>query len=403
MAAASAQATTSPVSLSLPPDFEINPVDIKFHKKTAGPSASKPPPLGVLSNFKGNFAGHGFNMIFRPQDGSVETSTFPNSVPVGDNVLEINLTQETLSFANSLGKVPNRGEAPQADIFLNGVPYTQVVSDVINPHTGKADGTPVPIHFENGIWMHVPKFTSDPNAGESLVRMGSIPHGTTINAQCLQPTSSTKGPPSIPQVDMTPFTIQGSQPIPFASQTASNADTARIPQDLTNFIKEGTINQAILTDVNTTLRSANTGKTITETTTFTVTTDSTAQELGGGTTNISFLVGNASGPNANAVKMSATFWIETVEHKLTVPAFKPGQKHPLKLSPPEPFPGALVPVFVVEPPKLLTEPKTITVKSTQIQYSQLVILNFANLSWPHISTNTLVPTTEQIVPHSAFD
>jgi hypothetical protein len=46
-------------------------------------------------------------------------------VPVSDNILELNLTSESLSFSPSLGAVPNRGSNPQGDIFLNGVPYLQ--------------------------------------------------------------------------------------------------------------------------------------------------------------------------------------------------------------------------------------------------------------------------------------
>ena len=62
----------------------------------------------------------------------------------------------------------------QPDIFLNGVPYVQMVSDVTTP------GNVTPIHFEPGIWLSVPP-TSDPAVAlPSLVRMASIPHGTTI-------------------------------------------------------------------------------------------------------------------------------------------------------------------------------------------------------------------------------
>jgi hypothetical protein len=43
------------------------------------------------------------------------------------------------------------------------------------------------------------------------------------------------------------------------------------------------------------------------------------------------------------------------------------------------------------------------VTSTQIQYSQIVFLNFAGLTWPHVSVGTLTPTTEQPVPPSAWN
>jgi hypothetical protein len=297
--------------------------------------------------------------------------------------------------------VPNRGLEKQNDIFLNGVPYVQAISDVTNPATGKADGKATAIHFEPGLWMNVPATKTDPVLGESLVRMASIPHGTTINAQGLAPATSFAGPPHIPAVDITPFLIATGQPIKFVSQTASNTDTPRLPQDLTKFIAAGTITQAILTDPNTVLRNANVGKTITKTIVFTVSTTPTAPELGGGTANIAFLQGTSAGPNASAVQMKATFWINTVQHRIVVPIFKPGRP-PLKIPAPAPYPGAQVPVFVVNPPYEITEPKTIVVHSTEIQYSQTVFLNFAKLTWPHVSVATLIQTTEYEVPHSAW-
>jgi hypothetical protein len=103
------------------------------------------------------------------------------------------------------------------------------------------------------------------------------------------------------------------------------------------------------------LRDANVGKTIIKTVSFTVSTSSATPEQGGGTTNIAFLrgagnsspggligglVGGVAGaltgasilPNAEAVQMFATFWIETVQHKIVVPPFKPGQVSELHLS-----------------------------------------------------------------------
>ena len=150
----------------------------------AAPSA----PLGVLSNFTGEFAGTGFNTIFRPNSAPPTTTNFPNPVnppppnPPSENVLELNLTTETLTFSPALGNVPNRGLEAQNDIFLNRVPYVQAINDVTNPATGGRDGTPTGIHFEPGLWMHVPATTTNPVLGESLLRMASIPHGTTINA-----------------------------------------------------------------------------------------------------------------------------------------------------------------------------------------------------------------------------
>ena len=396
-------------TISLPSDFEIHGVTSKLLAKA--PSTTPAPPLRVLDNFKGTFAGHGFNTIFRPQSSATPT-TFPNNPVQGanDNVLELNLTTETLAFAGALGSVPNRGLFAQGDIFLSGVPYVQTIEDVTNPATGKADGPATGIHFEPGLWMRVPASTTNPVQVETLNRMASIPHGTTINAQGVAPTATTPGPPKFPKADITPFFIgQPNNPVKFPNQTATLKDTLRLPQDLTNFIKAGTITQATLDDPNTVLSKANVGKTINKTTTINISTNPSATQLGGGTANIDFLVGakagTTTGPNAQAVQMDATFWISEVSHKITIPVHALGQG-PLEIAAPSPVAGApagfLAPSFIVDPPAAITAPKTITVTSTQIQYSQRVILNFAPLSWPHISVATLIPKDPIQVPSSVF-
>jgi hypothetical protein len=353
---------------------------------------SSVPSLGPLSAFTGTFHGSGFNTIFRPDLGT--PTQLPIPVTGSDNLLELNLTQETLSFSPSLGSVPNRGEV-QPDIFLNGVPYLQVISDVTVP------SQPVGIHFEPGLWMAVPA-TTDPAEGPTVVRMASIPHGTTIEAQG---TSSTiNGKPTIAAVDITPFAIgQPNNKIPFPSQTASNKETARIPQDLTSFVAAGTLTQAMLTDPNTLLRNHIASQTITSTTVITISTEPAAPLFGGGTDNIAFLLGNssASAPNADAVKMQAVFWIETVEFTIEIPVFEPGQP-PLSIPAETGAAGQPVPEFQVNPPIPITAPRTIKVTVPQIQYSQQVLLNFNGLSWPHVSVATLVPASPVPVPASAW-
>jgi hypothetical protein len=61
-----------------------------------------------------------------------------------------------------------------------------------------------------------------------------------------------------------------------------------------------------------------------------------------------------------------------------------------------------VPRFSVTPPFDLDKEREITVTFTQIQYSQSVLLNFAGLTWPHVSVNTLVPADDIIVPPSVW-
>jgi hypothetical protein len=90
------------------------------------------------------------------------------------------------------------------------------------------------------------------------------------------------------------------------------------------------------------------GKNIISTTTLKIsTTNATPPPTsGGGASNIAFLQGAAGGPNAQTVEVDATFWIETIKDPS-------GHIH------------------------------------HQLQYSQTVLLNFAPLSWPHVSVATL--------------
>ena len=379
-------------ALSGPVDFKFDEVDSKLIKTTAFASTLQLPPLqlrptvaplGALAAFHGNWQGKGFNTIFRPDNTATPT---PFKPPIAsDNVLELNLTTETLSFSTSLGNVPNRGSGGQGDIVLNGVPYLQTITDVTTlPGNG--------IHFEPGLWMAIPS-TTNPNEPATLSRMASIPHGTTINAQGTQ-VATVQGPPQIAPVGITPFV--GGQPhnkIPFPSQTASNQGTPRLPQDLTSFITAGTITQAMLDDPNTVLRQQIAHQTITQTQVIVISTTpgtplpdgpipgnpppALTPAFGGGTANIAFLNGvpnppqSGSGPNAQGLQMDAVFWIETVDYKVDVPPLAFGSPpvtvHPQPTVPPIP----LQPTFVISPPTKPGEKLragVITVPTTQIQY-----------------------------------
>jgi hypothetical protein len=238
--------------------------------------------------------------------------------------------------------------------------------------------------------MSVPP-TTTPGEGPTLVRMASIPHGTTV---CAQGTSQTfSGAPNIPPVSITPNGVP-----PFPSQNAAAGDTWRIPQDLTPFIAAGTITQALLTDPNTVLRNALAGQTIASTTAISIATDPASPLFGGGTDNIAFLLGDASAarPNAQSASLTATFWIETVEHFIIVPPINPG--HPLRFPAEIAIGGQPSPTFLIDPPVPITQTRRIAVTSTQIQYSQTVILNFNGLAWPHVSVATLVPSEPVTIP-----
>jgi hypothetical protein len=363
-------------ALFMPGDFEFGEVPSTEGSTQAPPPPHHTPSLGPLSAFTGTFHGPGFNQIFRPDIGS--PTKLPHPVR-SDNLLELNLVSQTLSFSRPIGTVPNRGEVTP-DIFLNGVGYLLTVSDITNP------AKPIGIHFEPGVWMHVPA-TKHPAEGTTLVRMASIPHGTTLCAQGTFRTFS--GPPSIPPVSITPDIGR------FPSQTASDPHTARIPQDLAPFIKKGSITQAILDDPNTVLRDATAHQTIVSTTALGVASNVSSPLFGGGVDNIAFLLGNqtATQPNAQIPQIASFFWIETVQHNITVPSWAPGQP-PLAI--PAHTTAGPAPVFLVTPPTAVTRPRKLKVTSTQIQYSQKVILNFNGILWPHVSVGTLVP--DSLIP-----
>jgi hypothetical protein len=367
------------------------------HKEPA-PTAP-PPPLGPLSAFVGDFAGHGFNTIFRP-DSTKTPTVFPTPVGPSDNVLELNLTSETLSFSKSLGKVPNRGTGTQPDAFLNGVPYLQTVNDIT------IRGESVGIHFEPGMWIHVPA-TTIPPLGETVARMASIPHGTTIDAQGLVQAAQ-PGKPKIDPVDITPIVRGTGQKVnpKFPSQTASNPKTPRIPQDLGPFITRGTITQAMLDDPNSLLRDHISKQNIINNTAIFISTAPPPPVglFGGGTDNIAFLLGqaDAAAPNAQSTQMTAVFWIETVEEVIKVGPFKVGDSPILRKATPS-IAGQRVATFSAIPPHDLDKEIEIRVRFTQIQYTQTVLLFFAGLIWPHVSVNTLVPADDIVVPPSVWE
>jgi LysM repeat protein len=383
-------ATHLKTATEIPDRFAINEVPVEPGIAPLA-ATTPPPPLGPLAAFTDKFTGRGFNTIFRPQNPTTPAD-IPIPQPGSDNILELNLTTELLSFMEPLGSVPNRGRE-QADIFLNGVPYLQSISDVTDPLTA------TPIHLEPGIWVIVPPTTDPAQPVTTVARMASIPHGTTINAQGTI-ASIAGGPasggsaPAKQQIQLaptgtsaiTPFSTLSGQLIPFPSQTVTAAGTARIPQDLSSV---PAITQDLLDNPNSLLNDHIAGVTILFTDVLTIDTQQPAIP-GGGTDNIDFLVGDAAAPNADAHRMSAMFWIEIVQAQIEIGPLNAGGSQ--TVSPVVPA-GAPAPTFTVTSASTITDKQAITVTYTQIQYSQNVSLNFATLTWPHVSVATLVPYT----------
>jgi hypothetical protein len=218
---------------------------------------------------------------------------------------------------------------------MAGIRYLQQIfdSNVKDPTTGKDSG----LHIEPGLWLTVPA-TTDPLLPNTVARLASIPHGTTIIAQGLMAT--VPGPPSIGGADITPFVIGNpASTVSFPEQTLTDTTNFRTtPPGLDG------ITQPMLDNPNSVLTQATSGVTVTSTTTLTVSSDDATPILGGGTANTAFLQGGPDGPNADAARVTATFWLQTTA-------------------------GSAVPDL--------------------LQYSQTVLLNFNGLSWPHVTVATL--------------
>jgi LysM repeat protein len=297
----------------------------------AGPAETQ---LGFLEGLKGTWTGKGFNVIWRP---------FQGGPPEQDRFLELNLTEETLRFEEIPGAIPNRGLL-QPDINMFGLWYLQQIADA---NIKGADGKPAGLHLEPGIWARVPQ-TEHPQEVPTVVRMASIPHGTTVLAQGIA--SPSREGPDITDINITPFVIGNPAKL---ITTFPEPDLSKPSQFRTPPAGLVGIDQAIIDNPNLVLKRALEGTRIKDTVVLAVSSDTSTPVFGGGQANTAFLQGSPNeGPNAQAALVTATFWIETTEG-----------------------PVAGGPDF------------------HQLQYTQRVLLNFNGLSWPHITVATLLRTT----------
>ena len=290
-----------------------------------------PDPLGALAGLEGTWKGHGFNAIWRP-----------HNPPSQDRFLELNMTDETLVFTPINGPIPNRGLAMH-DINMFGLTYMQQISET---------STGAGLHIEPGIWANVPH-TTDPNLPPSVVRMASIPHGTVVLAQGVAEVHP-GGPQNIPDNNILPFF--------FGSPPPANSDFNSVAQTFTElklstptsfrFVAPG-VTQQIVKNPNsvlqTALQTSLQGTSMKSRTFLNVSTTHNIVNAGGGTANTAFLAssGNPPGGNARAAQVNATFWIETIAGTGGQP-----DKH-------------------------------------QLQYTQLVMLDFNGIHWPHVTVGTL--------------
>jgi hypothetical protein len=162
------------------------------------------------------------------------------------------------------------------------------------------------------------------------------------------------GGPQINKVDITPFPIgnPGGR-IPVPSQQVVASGTPRIPRDLS---VAPAITQDLVDDPNTLLRNHIAGMTILSTNVLLI--DTRQSAIPGAGTDIS----DGAGPDANAIEMSAIFWVETVEAEIQVDQLDAG--YSLDVSPVVPV-GAPAPTFTVTSAAGTDCPQSVTVNYPQ--------------------------------------
>jgi hypothetical protein len=306
-----------------------------------------PAPADVLENLEhlkglvGTWVGNGFSLISVPTRNS--------KLPFR---LKLNATKEILTFTPIGAPIPNRGS--KEDIYFLGLHYFQQVSDAV---TNEA------LHLEPGIWLPIPE-TKAPKQGRTVVRLSTIPHGTSLLAQGAAPSSPKDGVPEIRAVDSIPFTLD---PLNGDRQDVADPQYLRpflqpLPCDIRGLIPAGSVvnpNLVLVTALERLKKQDLQISTVELNVSATPVGDIDSAHIkqeskskaalespdgaSGGITNIPFLEANAE-----ATSFAATFWIMTVKNEKENTEF------------------------------------------VQLQYSQTAILDFGDLKWPHITVATLL-------------
>jgi hypothetical protein len=256
----------------------------------------------------------------------------PDHQQGNDIFLELNPTDEHLEFTAIGGAIPNRGSV-QDDIEIFGIHYLQQISDSSNSGA---------IHIEPGIWLNIPATTA-PQQGQTVARLATIPHGTAVLGQ--GKSFAVPGGPKIDPANTVPFKIGGQPPPPGTPNRFPEYNLSQPNKFRTTPTPAG-VTQDLVTNPNSRLSADIANQKISETIVLNVSSvpPQGITTFGPGAEDIPFL-----GPNATVGQFSAIFWIETVEYD--------GRQF------------------------------------LQLQYTQTVLLNFADLSWPHVSVATLRKVT----------
>lgn len=272
--------------------------------------------LGPLQDLPGVWEGPGFSLIARPDFDADNPDGF---------FLQLNLLRESIEFTTIGSPVLNRGSLQQ-DIAIFGVTYLHRVTDAV---TGEA------LHIEPGMWLNIPA-TSQPQAGPSVARLATVPHGNAACTVGFSEQVEPDGTPTIPPVNTVPFRTGDNPPGPGTINPFTAYDLSR-PSPFRTSPLPPNITQAVVDDPNVLLRDALRGQQIRH-----ITRLITATPAAGGVANIPFITANADNPTLNSV-----FAIECI-------VGPQGREY------------------------------------LQLQYVQTAILTFRGLSWPHVTVGTLV-------------
>jgi len=311
--------------------------------------------------------------------------------------------------------VPNRGVATQPDLGLFGLHYLQRVSDADLPPFSTAGQA---LHIEPGLFMNVPASVVPSNPA-SIVRLASIPHGVGLLMQGPNPGSTpTDGAPVIPPIYPIPalptFTPAagslglGIQPVDIPPPGSDGLEhivpEVNIAADIAGSQSNGPYPasfQGFINDPNSVLREAIAGQEILG---F-IKIDLSTEGVGSGIENIPFLgianpaqAVNPTTPNAFVSSATATFWIEWVKIPNAHPLVGATAASALAavggvagsvVGAAAAAVGAAAAAVGVPDPLRAIEPFWDQPTFLQLQYSQMVILIFNGVLWPHVTVATL--------------
>jgi hypothetical protein len=287
-------------------------VDTKNFVRLSSSSTDLKDLLGPLAKLAGTWSGSkGWNIIAVPSPGSTPDNE-------GDFQLLVRPYTETMQFIPVQVPVRNRGGA--VDQFVGALEYNLRINDA---QTNEL------LHIENGMYLYLENVQADKSTAAptspkfSIARSATIPHGDSV--MVLGTFSESPGAPSIPDISTLPPDIGKPTILGYLDPYNAVVPGLNVPNP------------------NDTLRQDLSGLEIQNTTTIALDTANS-----GGITNIPFI-----NSFANATRMKAVFWIETVQASST---------------------------------QLID----------QLQYSQIIDLEFHKkfgkpglITWPHVNINTL--------------